>query len=249
MKSIALLTTLLAFTISARASVTETFKQAYPLTADGVVQLENVNGDIEITAWDKAEVSLEAVKRSKDSDGLKLIEIVIDAQPAQLTVKTKFPKHTGWSLFGNNDDSVRYKLNVPAGARLEKIETVNSDITVTGVHGPVRLVTVNGSLTATGLQADARLDSVNGSLRAEFTAMEHVREVKLSSVNGRLEVTLPKGASASIRTSSVNGGSSVAQPIKLSHSGSHQLAGDIGSSAGPHIELDTVNGGIAVKEK
>jgi DUF4097 and DUF4098 domain-containing protein YvlB len=251
MKTTARLLSFLAFAflaIAARATVNETFKQTYPLTADGVVHLENVNGDIDITAWDKAEVSLVADKRARDDEELKRIEIEIDAQPDRLAIKTKYAKKTGWFFGNTHQGSVRYKLMVPAGARLQKIDTVNSDITVTGVHGAVNLDTVNGSISASGLMADARLDSVNGSLRAEFVSLDKVQTVKLDSVNGRAEVTLPKGASASIKTSSVNGSSSVDQAIKLSHSGRHSLSGDIGSG-GPRITLDTVNGSIAVREK
>lgn len=251
MKSIVLLTALLAIAPAIRASVSETFTQTYPLATDGVIQLENVNGSIEITAWDKAEVSLVAEKSAKDEDELKRIEIIIDAQPARLSVKTKFEKKSGWSFFGNwnNNSSVRYKLMVPAGVRLDKIDSVNSDITVTGIHGSVTLETVNGRIKARGLVSDARIKSVNGSLHADYDSVENVREVKLESVNGSAEVSLPKGASANIRTSSVNGGSRIDQPIKLSKSGSHHLAGEIGSGNGPSIEIETVNGGISVREK
>jgi DUF4097 and DUF4098 domain-containing protein YvlB len=113
----------------------------------------------------------------------------------------------------------------------------------------VDLDTVNGSITAHGLMADARLDSVNGSLQAEFASLEGVRDVKLDSVNGRAEVTLPKGASAEVKADSVNGRITIDQAIKLGRTGRHSLDGSIGSGPGPSIVLDTVNGGIAVRER
>ncbi len=248
MKSIALLVSLLTLVIAARASVTETFKQTYPLTANGVVHLENINGDIDIKAWDKAEVSLEAEKRAKDDDELKRLEIVIDAQPDRLSIKTRYIKKTVW-FFGNwTPGSVHYRLMVPAGAKLDKIDTVNSDITVTGVQGPVNLDTVNGSIKATGLAADARLDSVNGSLSADFAAMEKVKRVKLDSVNGRATITLPKGAGARVDADSINGSVSIDQQVKLGKVRRHSLSGEIGSG-GPDISLETVNGSIAIREK
>lgn len=248
MKSIVILASLLTLAVAARASVTETFKQTYPLAADGAVHLENINGDIDITAWDKAEVSLEAEKRAKDDDELKRLEIIIDARPDRLSIKTKYVKKTVW-FFGNwNPGSIRYRLMVPAGAKLDKIDTVNSDISVTGVHGTVNLDTVNGSIKATGLAADARLDSVNGSLSAEFASMEKVKSVKLDSVNGRATVTLPKGAGARIDADSVNGSVSIDQQVKLGKVRRHSLSGEIGSG-GPDISLETVNGSIAVREK
>jgi len=250
MKSITLLTALLSLVSLARASVTETFTHTYPLTPDGLVRLDNVNGDITITAWDKAGVSLVAEKRAKDDDDLKRVEIIIDPAPDRIVIKTRFAKKSAWSFFGNwSNASVRYKLMVPAGVRLDKISSVNSDITVTGVHGPVRLETVNGRIEADGLAGDTRLESVNGSLRAAFASVEQVHAVKLESVNGSAEVTLPQGASASIRTSSVNGGSRIDQPIRLSKSGSHHLSGEIGTGPGPEVAIETVNGGIRIRER
>ncbi len=246
MKSSLLLSAaLLALAPGAGASVTENFKQTYPLDAKGTIHLDNVNGDIDIVAWDKAEVSLEAEKKGKTDADLAKVTLEIDSSPAKLSIKTKYAK-TGW--LGNVNASVRYKLMVPAGARLEKIDSVNSDITVTGVRGSVNLDTVNGTITATGLASDARLDSVNGGLNAEFVSLEGVSKVKLDSVNGRATVTLPKGASAHIDADSVNGRVNIDQSVKLAKVHRHSLTGEIGSG-GPDISLETVNGSISIKEK
>jgi DUF4097 and DUF4098 domain-containing protein YvlB len=250
MKSIVLLTALLLVASAARASVTETFTHTYALNPDGAIRLDNVNGDIDITAWDKAEVSLVAEKRAKDDDELKRLEIIIEDSPAQLVIKTKYAKSLGWHFFGNwGNASVHYKLMVPAGARLEKIDSVNSGIEVSGVRGNVNLETVNGGIAARGLAGDARLASVNGSLRVDFESTDKVQEIKLESVNGRAEITLPKGAGASVKTSSVNGSTRVDQAIRLSKSGRHSLSGEIGSGGGPRIEIETVNGSISIREK
>ena len=249
MKSTLLLLALLSLVTVARASVTETFTHTYALNPDGVIHLDNVNGDIDITGWDKAEVSLVAEKRARNDDELKRIEIIIEDSPARLVIKTKYSKQGSWHFFGNwNDASVHYKLMVPAGARLDKIDSVNSNITVDGVKGTVNLETVNGRIRASGLMADAKIESVNGGLRADFASLENVHDVKLESVNGGAEVGLPKGANASLRTSSVNGGSSIDQPIKLHKSGRHSLSGEIGTG-GPRIEIETVNGGISIRER
>jgi hypothetical protein len=62
---------LLAFALtglSVRATVTEKFAQTYPLAADGIVRIDNVNGFVEVVGWDRNEVSLEAEKRAPDED-------------------------------------------------------------------------------------------------------------------------------------------------------------------------------------
>ena len=243
--SLLLSAALLALAPAMRASVTENFKQTYSLDATGTVHLDNVNGDIDIVAWDKAEVSLEAEKKGKTEEDLAKVTLEIDSSTSKLSIKTKYAK-SGW--FGNVNASVRYKLMVPAGVSLDKINSVNSDIRVTGVRGSVDLDTVNGSINATGLAGDARLDSVNGGLNAEFAALDGVHRVKLDSVNGRASVTLPKGASARIAADSVNGSVNIDQQIRLGKVRRHSLTGEIGSG-GPEISLETVNGSISIREK
>ena len=242
-----LIPTLTLFLVAAaHASVTEKFSQTCPLNGDGSVSLSNVNGPVEIVAWDKSEVSIEAVKEASDEAGLRRIQIMVESTPARLTIKTEH--ENSWKIWGTFQSSVRYTLRVPARSRLDKINTVNANITVAGVHGSVNLDTVNGSIKATGLTADAQLESVNGSLSAEFASLEKVFEVKIKSVNGAAEVTLPKGAGARIKTSSLNGHTNVEPNIKLSDSGYRGVTGEIGTG-GPSITLGTVNGSIAVREK
>ena len=55
-----------ALTTAASAKVTEKFSQTYPLDANGSIRLENVNGSVEIIAWDKNEVALEAEKSARN---------------------------------------------------------------------------------------------------------------------------------------------------------------------------------------
>lgn len=241
-----LLTSLLTFFPFAHASVSEQFSQTCPLNAEGSISLSNVNGPIEIIAWDKAEVSIEAVKEASDEEALKHIQIKVESNPTRLVIKTEHD--TSWKFWDRFNASVRYTLHVPAGVWLEKINTVNANITVTGLHGAVNLDTVNGSIKATGLRADARLNSVNGNLSAAFDSLEKVQSVKLESVNGRAEITLPKGANATISTRSVNGSTQVDQAIKLEKSGRLGVSGQIGTG-GPTITLRTVNGGISVREQ
>lgn len=244
--TIALLASFL-LALPASAKVTETFRQTYPLTADGVISLENVNGDVEIVGWDKNEVSLEAEKRAKTDKDLARIEIEIDAQPTRLTIKSKHERK--FNFLGNwPNGEVRYKLMVPAGASLKKIDTVNSDITVTGVRGPVDLDTVNGTIEASGLTANGRFDTVNGSITVDYDSLPEGTKVLLDSVNGSCRIKLPKDASFNLDADNVNGRVTCDFPITLEKTGRHHLRGKVGNG-GASVRLDSVNGSLRVNSK
>ena len=57
----ALLTFALAAHASDRGSLTEEFHHTYAITADGRVELDNINGDLHISTWERNEVKVDAV--------------------------------------------------------------------------------------------------------------------------------------------------------------------------------------------
>lgn len=240
----ALLLAALALAATAHASVTEKFSQTYPLNADGVVSLDSINGTIEIVGWDRNEVSVEAEKIASDEAGLKRIEIVIDASPARVAIRTKHEKK--WFSLSFKRAEVRYKLHVPATASLRKIDVVNAAITVRGVQGYVDLDSVNGSIDADGLTAGGRFDTVNGSIRATFTKVSPGDRIVLDTVNGSCTATLPTNAAFSLKADSVNGAISCDFPITIGKAGRRHLNGAV-NGGGAEIVLDSVNGGLAVR--
>lgn len=237
--------TALVAAVVASAKVTENFKQTYPLTADGAIVLDNVNGSIKIVAWDKAEVSLEAERSGKTDDDLRRITIEVDAQPAKLTVKTKYEKKD--SIMGEFPrGGVDYVLTVPANARLQKISSVNSSITVTGVKGEMTLKTVNGRIKAEDAASAGEFSTVNGTIKIEYDSLPTTGKIEIESVNGSSTLVVPKNAGFDLKASNVNGGVSCSLPITLSKSSRHKLHGRVGSG-GAEVELESVNGSLSVE--
>ena len=246
-RSVFALASVLLLTAAAHASVSEVITRSYFLTADGVISLSNISGNVEITAWDKPEVRLEAEKIASSDDALALLAVSIDMTPTSLTIKTEQKrKWKFWSLFNNS--KVNYRLMVPAGVRLKKIDVVNSDNTVSGGRGPVDLDTVNGHIEATGLVADGRFETVNGSINAEYDSVNNAHSITLDTVNGSCTLRLPADATGHVNASTVNGRISCDFPVTLENTGRHSLQGAFGAG-GPKIVLDSVNGGLHLKKK
>jgi DUF4097 and DUF4098 domain-containing protein YvlB len=232
---------------AASAEVTEKISKNYPFNADGVISLSNVNGNIEIVTWDKNEVSLEAVKSASSEDGLALIDLQIEQTPAKLAIKVVLRKKWKfWTLF--NKSEVRFKLMVPAGVSLQKIDVVNSDVRVHGVKGYVDVDSVNGSINVDGLTAGGRFDTVNGSIHASFNSLSAADRIVLDTVNGSCTVVLPANAAFTLKADSVNGRVSCDFPITISRSGRRHLNGTV-NGGGATVVLDSVNGSLTVRSK
>lgn len=234
----------LALTTAASAKVTEKFSQTYPLDANGSIRLENVNGSVEIVAWDKNEVSLEAEKSARNEEGLGRMHLRIESSNRRLSVKTEYEKK--WKFWDNMNAQVHYKLMVPATVALDKIDVVNSNITVTGVKGAVNLDAVNGGIEAEGLAGPGRFETVNGSIRVTYAAMPAAGgDIALDTVNGTCRLTLPADAAFDFDADTVNGRISCDFPITLHNSGKREMHGAV-NGGGTRVSLESVNGSLTV---
>src|SRR5581483_5630990 len=182
---------------------TEEFHHIYPLTAGGRVALENVNGAVHITAWDRNEVKVDAVKYAGTKERMDEAQIRVNAGSDFVSIRTEYRDH---DLTFSDDDlhnpaSVEYTLTVPRSARLDEVKLVNGPLDIIGAGGEVRAACVNGELTARGLGGRAELSTVNGRMNAEFAQLSS--PLKLSSVNGQVELTIPSDANAEIEASTV----------------------------------------------
>jgi hypothetical protein len=232
----------LLLAMPAHAEVTQDFHKTVPLAADGRVSLSNINGDVEITGWNQNEVQIDAVKTARDQQRLDEARIEVNTSGNSVEIETHYPSH----LINNNPASVRYTLHVPQNARIDKVNLVNGALTVHGVTGEIDANLVNGKLHASDLAGTADLATVNGSIEADYTSLNNVREIKLKSVNGSVDLLLPQSPNADVSASTVNGGISTDFPLTVKgHWVGKNMSGTLGSG-GVSIELSNVNGSIHV---
>ncbi len=233
----------LLLAMPAQAEVTQEFHKTVPLNADGRVSLNNINGDVEITGWNKNEVQIDAVKTARDQQRLDEAQIEVNGSGNSVEIETHYPSH---HFSNNNPASVHYTLHVPQNARIDKIDLVNGALTLEKLSGEIKTNLVNGKLRASDLAGSADLATVNGSVDATYTSLNNVREIKLQSVNGSVELLLPQSPNAEVEASTVNGSISTDFPLTVKGRWiGKNMSGTLGSG-GVKIELNNVNGSIHV---
>jgi len=228
-------------------ALTEEFHQTYAITADGRVELDNINGAVHVSSWDRNEVKVDAVKYADTKERLDEMKIEIDSGKDYLSVRTKYPNHDhSWNWGShNNPGGVEYTLTVPRTVRLDEIKLINGSLDVNGVSGEVRASCINGRLEAHDLAGRAQLSTVNGRLEANFQKLAG-QTVELSSVNGEIGLTIPSDSNAEVEASTVSGGIHNDFGLRVSHHFvGHNLRGDLGNG-GTHIHLSDVNGRIEI---
>ena len=231
-----------------RGAFTEEFHQTYTLTPDGRVELDNFNGDVHISTWDKNEIKVDAVKSADSKDRLDDARIEVDSDKEHLSIRTKYRDHDNTFSWGsrNNPPSVDYTVTVPRTVRLDEIKLINGGFYVTGVSGEVHASCINGRLEAHDLSGRAELSTINGHLDAKFDQLPG-SSIELKSVNGSVELTIPSDSKAEIEASTVSGGIDNDFGLRVNHHRfvGHDLRGELGNG-GPRIKLENVNGHIEI---
>src|SRR5712664_4200350 len=187
-----------------RGALTEEFHQTYALTPDGRVELDNINGAVHISSWDRNEVKVDAVKYAGTKDRLDEARIEVESGKDYLSIHTKYRDHDlnfNWGSH-NNPAGVEYTLTVPRSARLDEIKLINGSLDIAGVSGEVNASCINGRLEAHNLAGRARLSTINGHLDARFDQLAG-HSVELNSVNGSVDLTIPSDSNAEVEATTV----------------------------------------------
>jgi len=215
------------------------FRASYSLAPNGRVAIQNLYGDVQITAWDRDEVLVEATKHSSDAGTLNDAQIVVDSSSGMVSIRTQY---TGGDT--EHPASVEYRIMVPRGANLENVKLVNGGLSLIGMTGPVKASSVNGSIKAERMEGQVELSTVNGFLEAGFQRIRKCNPISLSSVNGPIKVSLPSGAGANVSARNLSGGIAADFGRSWRAPGGHRLEAAV-NGGGTQIRVHNVNGGIS----
>ncbi len=232
--------------------ITEKLDQTYPLNPNGRVSLSNINGSIVVEAWDRNEVRLEATKIADSAETMAMFDIKIDATPERLSVETEY-KRTNYNdkkTWTRSRSEVHYKLSIPRTAVLNEIETVNGSVTISNFVNLTKVSAVNGTVTAKNLRGTTDLSTVNGEVACDFERVEPGSKISLSTVNGRVNLTLPSDVSATVKADTLNGNitNDFGLPVRKGEYVGRDLYGRLGSGD-VQIKLDSVNGQLSIAKK
>jgi DUF4097 and DUF4098 domain-containing protein YvlB len=217
------------------------FDKTYPLEPGGSVELQNVNGSVELSGWDRNEVQVRAVKTARRNEAdLTRVTIEVAAKPSAVAVMTRYPQDQGVEV------AVDYAIRVPHGARLKLISTVNGAVRISGVENAGELRTVNGDIEVYDSAGPVTAHATNGNVHLELHRFNDTGAASAETTNGSIVLAIPFGTRADLEARSMNGDFWSELPLSLESSlWPREVRGKIGGGGGS-IRLRTVNGGIRV---
>ncbi len=227
--------------------VGEPFRWSGALRRGQRLVVETVNGEIRAEAGAGAEGRVEGVRRARQGREWQDVEIRVEeyVEEYQDVVRISV-RHSKEERRDAHPVRVDFRVVVPAGIAFAS-STVNGSIRAEGLSGPIEASAVNGTIRVGGAE-EISASAVNGNIYAAAGGPKAEAAVRLETVNGKIELTLPDDAGAEIAASAVHGTISTEFPLTVrGEFGSRRLDGRLGSG-GPRYELSTVNGSIRLRK-
>jgi hypothetical protein len=239
---VAVLTVSLALATAANAKgAREEINQSYEVGKRPSLSLSNLNGPARIEGWDGASIEVVAVKTTGGSrDRLDDVRIKFDMSDDHLRIDVEYEDSED---FHDDGVSVEFRIRVPRATEIERVKLVNGSLDIAGIEGNIEGSSVNGDVTGAGLPGAVQLSTVNGDVSLKGAGKESIR---LKSVNGSVQLVLPRKANAKLSASTVHGDIRGRIASTSSYAGNSMDA--VLGSGGPRIELGTVNGDIEIRE-
>jgi hypothetical protein len=230
---------LLAASTLAATAHARIYEQHVAADPKGEVDVSNVAGSIEITAWDQPEV---AVRADIDADWQ---HVEVSSSKGFVSVRvTGHPTSWFWGGYPWTTGAARLQVWVPRGSEID-VSAVSAQVISKGVLGVERLHSVSGDITADVSGADTEVNTVSGEVRLQGNGQPghlEVRtvsgDVRLANAAGDLEATTISG--------SLSAALAPAGTVRVhTTSGSFTLTGRFARSA--TLEAGTISGDMNVR--
>lgn len=239
-------------TANLRAEQTAQWQKTYTIAATGTVDIENVNGKIDVEPSSGTTVEVTALKKARGASdeaakaALDRITIAEDVSGDHVKIEAKFPKSEG--IFSGGNGTVEFHVKMPAGLTA-KFGNVNGEVNLRGLSGRVTAETTNGGVKGHDITGQLDASTTNGGLDIDLAQLAD-GGVKLECTNGGISVKLPRDAKATIAASITNGSiKTVDLPIETSGENNRRRLDAKMNGGGPRLEMGTTNGGITLTSR
>jgi putative adhesin len=253
---------------AARAQSTD-FHWSGQIQRGKAIEIKGVNGGIHAEFTSGNEVEVTAVKSARRSD-VSSVSVQVVQNEGNVTICAVYPTpdrlwssrnsrngrdnepnqcrpgSAGHMNVNDNDVRVEFTVKVPAGVTFYG-KTVNGNIDAAALRSDSAVETVNGkiALETTGTGSAV---TVNGSIDASVGASSWNETLEFRTVNGSINLRLPKNVEANVHAGTLNGGFQSDFPLMVKSFGgrNHHVDGTIGKG-GRDLDLHTVNGRIQLQ--
>jgi DUF4097 and DUF4098 domain-containing protein YvlB len=175
----------------------ENFSQSYTMKPGARLSVENLNGSVEISGWDRDTIEVTGAKYAATEDLLKATRIDIQQSADGVQIRTIRPSGPHGNV------GARYTIHVPRRVELDRIVSSNGHVEARDLDGAARIRTSNGAVRVNNSKGALDVETSNGGIDVN----DHVGAVTGRTSNGHIRVDLSNPEQGKpVRLESSNGG-------------------------------------------
>lgn len=237
---------LLATGAYAQESETEHVSRTVKLDPGGTLRLKNFSGHVTITAADRADVAIDAVRRAT-RDRLNRIKLDIHAEGHTLIVDANSHSDDWSSWFRtNNVVETDFDIKVPRRITLD-VSVFSSPVTVTGVEGGSHVKTFSAPVQLDNVVGPVDAETFSGRVTIRARVWETNQAVDVKTFSGDVELHVPESARADVNFNSFSGKLSAGMPMTFREMRRRNMTARLGpEGGGGNLHFKTFSGNVRI---
>jgi hypothetical protein len=226
---------------------TEHITRTIQLEPGGTLRLKNFSGRVTITASDRPEVVIDAVRRAPRAQ-LERIKLDIHTSGSNMVVVDANQRDSSWWAFSGSHDVVEtdFDIKVPRRTQLD-LSVFSSPVSVTGVEGPHTVHGFSSPLVLTDVTGSVRAHTFSGSVTIREKTWAANQTIDVDTFSGNIELQVPDAARGTVTFKSFSGHFNADLPLTMRTSSRGSLQAELGGDGnGGTLRFKTFSGSVKI---
>jgi DUF4097 and DUF4098 domain-containing protein YvlB len=225
---------------------TEHINRTVPLDPGGTLRLKSFSGRVTITASDRPEVVIDAVRRAS-RDRLNRITLDIHSAGSNVVVVEANHRESSWFMFtGNNVVETDFDIKVPRKTNLD-VSVFSAAVSIDGVTGSHKLNGFSSRMSLTDIAGPVKAHTFSGSILIRARSWDDNQSIDLDTFSGNIELHVPETARGRVTFNSFSGHLNSEMPLTLRSSGGRRsLTAELGGGGDATLRFKTFSGSVRI---
>jgi hypothetical protein len=240
---------LLALAVPAAYAVvdaTEHVSRTIEMSPGGSLRLKSFSGRVTITASDRPEIVIDAVRRAP-RDRLDRVKLDIHTSgPNVVVVNANRDERSWFDFLGNNRVvDTDFDIKVPRRTNLD-VSVFSAPVTVEGVEGSHKLHSFSSRLSLSDVAGPIRAHSFSGSITIRERSWQPDQTIDVDTFSGNVDLHLPDSTRGTVSFNSFSGRLDSKMPLTLQSSSRRNLRAEIGGGGTGTLRFKTFSGSVKI---
>jgi hypothetical protein len=228
-----------------RYDETEHVSRTIKLEPGGMLRLRSFSGRVTITASDRSEVVIDAVRRAP-RDRLARITLDIHTDGSNTVVVDANHRERSWYAFaGNNVVETDFDIKVPRRTNLD-LSVFSAPVSVNGVEGSYKVNSFSSRLNLVDVTGSIRAHSFSGPITIRTKAWEPNQTIDIDTFSGSVELHVPETARGTVSFNSFSGHLNSELPLTLHSNSRRSFRAELGGGDGGTLRFKTFSGSVQI---